>query len=294
MPNAERKRRLDLESQSGTLGVKSDADEPKPKRPRLQGKRHTSTLGPKPDQNRCHGIKPEPPNDTLYYDFVNYLVTDLELSSTDLTTPATTPCLSSGDDFSLNATGRISDSDLEAPRPTINDSGDKGDLPVLGKTLPRTEPEGDLADIIRDVPSGDLSIGGLPRCDGSRGTWTALPRDPSSSDLPRTITSTTRNDLTGNTREPTAEPRAPECLPSRKQSVQEPGPPAITLDDGQCIVERLLGRQVVSRGKGRRKRMVVQYWVKWQGWSDEHNEWVDEDDIHEGLVAAYNSATAGA
>jgi hypothetical protein len=37
--------------------------------------------------------------------------------------------------------------------------------------------------------------------------------------------------------------------------------------------------------------MVAQYWVKWQGWSDEYNEWVDEDDIHEDLVAAYNSAT---
>jgi len=149
----------------------------------------------------------------------------------------------------------------EAPRPTINDSGDE-------------------------------SIGGLPRCDGSRGIWTAPIRDASSSDLLSTITSTTGNDITGNTREPIAEPCALECLPSRKQSVQEPRPPAITLDDSQCTVERLLGRQVVSRRKGRRKRMVPQYWVKWQGWSDEYNEWVDENDIHKDLIAAYNSATA--
>lgn len=81
-------------------------------------------------------------------------------------------------------------------------------------------------------------------------------------------------------------------MPSQKQSVQEPGLPAAALDDDQCIVERLLGRQVVPRGKGRRKRMVAQYWVKWQGWSDEYNEWVDEGDIHEDLVAAYNSAAA--
>lgn len=121
--------------------------------------------------------------------------------------------------------------------------------------------------------------------------WTALTRDESSSDLPSTIISTTRNDIISNTREPIAEPRAPECLPSRKQSVQEPKPPAVSPDDGQYTVERLLGRQVVPRGKGRRKRMVAQYWVKWQGWSDEYNEWVDEDDIHEDLVAAYNSAT---
>jgi hypothetical protein len=68
-------------------------------------------------------------------------------------------------------------------------------------------------------------------------------------------------------------------------------PPAVTPDDGQYAVERLLGRQVVPRGKGRRKRMV-EYWVKWQGWSDGYNEWVDEDNIHEDLVAAYNSVTA--
>lgn len=109
MPNIGRKRRLDSESQSDTSGVKSDTDKPKPKRPRLQGKRHTPTLCPKPDRDGCHGIKPELPNDTLHYDFVNYSVTDLEPSSADLTTPATTPsttpCSSSGDDFPPNATG---------------------------------------------------------------------------------------------------------------------------------------------------------------------------------------------
>ncbi len=81
---------------------------------------------------------------------------------------------------------QISDPDLEAPRPTINDSGDEGDLPALGETLPRTEPEGDFADTIlvceaiqqgdRDVPSDNLlSIGDLSRCDGSRGRLELSP-----------------------------------------------------------------------------------------------------------------------
>jgi hypothetical protein len=77
MPNAGRKRRLDSASQSDTSGVKSETDKPKPKRPRLQGKRRAPALGPKPDRDGCHGIKSEPPNDTLHYDFVNYSVTDL-------------------------------------------------------------------------------------------------------------------------------------------------------------------------------------------------------------------------
>jgi hypothetical protein len=108
MPSGGRKPRLDSESQSDTFGVKSDTDEPKPKRRRLQGKRRIPTLGPKPDQDGCHGIKSEPPNDTPHYNFVNYSVTDLEPSSVDLTTPATTPCSSAGNDFPPNTTGTAS------------------------------------------------------------------------------------------------------------------------------------------------------------------------------------------
>lgn len=80
--------------------------------------------------------------------------------------------------------------------------------------------------------------------------------------------------------------------PASKQSVQVPEPAAVVLDDDQYTVERLLERQVVPIGKGRRRRMVTQYWVKWQGWSDKHNKWVNEDDIHEDLIAAYNLANA--
>jgi hypothetical protein len=44
----------------------------------------------------------------LHYNFVNYAVTDLEPSSADLTTPTTTPCSSSGDDFPPNMTDTAS------------------------------------------------------------------------------------------------------------------------------------------------------------------------------------------
>lgn len=55
----------------------------------------------------------------------------------------------------------------------------------------------------------------------------------SSSSIASTITSTTRNNIVGNTREPTAEPCALERLRSRQQSVLEPRPPTVTPDDGQ-------------------------------------------------------------
>ncbi|KAF4627297.1 hypothetical protein G7Y89_g10855 [Cudoniella acicularis] len=311
MPDIGRKRRLDSESQSSTLRVKSDADKPKPKRSRLKGKRYSPALGSKLNRDGCYGIKLEPLNDTLYHDFMNYSVMDLEPSSTDLTTPATTPCSSSCDDLPSNVTGTTSIQDAitaaslrepshppaaicsspshtsssalrrprsptgstygvteaeaegslegelaypldsghslrdvvitqEAPRAIINDSGNEGDPLALGKTLLRIE---------RDVPSGDLSISDFPRCDASQGILTAPARDASSSDLLRTLTLNTRNNITGNNREPIADPRSPECLPSRKQSFHEPGPPAVALDDDQCTVERLLGRQDIARGK---------------------------------------------
>jgi len=63
-------------------------------------------------------------------------------------------------------------------------------------------------------------------------------------------------------------------------------PHAIDPEDNQYIVEWLLRRQVVSRGRGRRRRKIIQYFVKWQGYPDEDNTWLDEEDIHEDLIAA--------
>lgn len=73
------------------------------------------------------------------------------------------------------------------------------------------------------------------------------------------------------------------------QTTQQLEPPAIVSEDDQYIVGRLLRRKVISRGKGKSRRRVTQYFVQWQGYLDEHNTWVDEDNIHEGLIAAYNS-----
>lgn len=85
-----------------------------------------------------------------------------------------------------------------------------------------------------------------------------------------------------------AEAAEGDHLPASIQPTQQLEPPAIVSEDDQYIVERLLRRKVVSRGRGRRRRKVTQYFVQWQGYPDEHNTWVDEDDIHEGLITAYN------
>lgn len=77
-----------------------------------------------------------------------------------------------------------------------------------------------------------------------------------------------------------------QSLDEEHASPLDGGDVVTTLGTRLPPVERLLGRQVVPRGKDRRKRMVAQYWVKWQGWSDEYDEGVDEDEMHGDLVAA--------
>lgn len=167
MPKAGRKRRLGSESQSDTSGVKSDVDKPKPKRPRLQSKRQTPTIGPKPDRDGCHGIKLEPPNDTLH--FVNYSVTDLEPSSTDLTTPATTPCSSSGDDFPPNATGTASIQDATTAASLREPSHPPAYVDTLHQIDPRLLPR----PIVPPVQDGAI-------CSSPSRTSSSAPRRPSS------------------------------------------------------------------------------------------------------------------
>jgi hypothetical protein len=76
-------------------------------------------------------------------------------------------------------------------------------------------------------------------------------------------------------------------LPACKDAVQKLEPPAVILGDDQFIVERILSHKV-SRPKGCKKG-ITQYLVKWEGYPDEANSFVDE--IHEDLVKAY-TATA--
>ena len=60
------------------------------------------------------------------------------------------------------------------------------------------------------------------------------------------------------------------------------------LDDGQFLVDSLLGKRV-RRVRGRK---VVHYFVKWKGYSDEENTWEDKKDIHEDLIEDYEGARA--
>jgi hypothetical protein len=44
---------------------------------------------------------------------------------------------------------------------------------------------------------------------------------------------------------------------------------------------------------GRRKKLVTQYLVRWGGYPDDQNIWLNEDHTHENLIEAYrNAATA--
>jgi hypothetical protein len=53
-------------------------------------------------------------------------------------------------------------------------------------------------------------------------------------------------------------------------------------DDNQYTVECLLRR--------RKRRRVIEYLVKWQGYGEEDNSWVRAADIHPGLIEDfYNS-----
>lgn len=79
----------------------------------------------------------------------------------------------------------------------------------------------------------------------------------------------------------------PEYQQLSEQAVHETRPSAVDPDDNQFEVERVLDDQVVPVGRGRRKKMVTQYWVKWKGYPEDDNTWVNEADMHEDLIKAY-------
>jgi hypothetical protein len=47
----------------------------------------------------------------------------------------------------------------------------------------------------------------------------------------------------------------------------------------------------VRRVKGRK---VIQYLVKWKGYLEDENTWVDEIDIHEDVIKEYERASVSA
>jgi hypothetical protein len=75
-----------------------------------------------------------------------------------------------------------------------------------------------------------------------------------------------------------------ESLPS--------GPAAVIPEDNQYTVEELIKKKVVTVGKGKRRKRVTKYFVKWEGWEKEFNSWVEEENIDEALVAAFNSPSS--
>ncbi|KAI9680457.1 MAG: hypothetical protein M1822_007215 [Bathelium mastoideum] len=69
-------------------------------------------------------------------------------------------------------------------------------------------------------------------------------------------------------------------------SPNDDDPPSVDPEDGQYLVEGLLEMRVRPVGKRSRLR-ITQYLVKWEGNRDEHNCWVNADDIHDGLMESF-------
>ncbi|KAL9064197.1 MAG: hypothetical protein Q9157_007920 [Trypethelium eluteriae] len=67
---------------------------------------------------------------------------------------------------------------------------------------------------------------------------------------------------------------------------EDDGLPPVDPDDGQYLVEKLLEMRVRPLGN-RKRRRITQYLVKWKGYGDGHNSWINEDDIHDGLVQRF-------
>lgn len=60
-------------------------------------------------------------------------------------------------------------------------------------------------------------------------------------------------------------------------------------EDSQFEVERVIDDQVIPVGRGRRKKIITQYWVKWKGYPEDDNSWVNEADIYKDLIKAYRA-----
>ena len=61
----------------------------------------------------------------------------------------------------------------------------------------------------------------------------------------------------------------------------------MVLEDDQYEVERVIDDQVIPVGRGRRKKIITQYRVKWRGYPEDDNSWVNEADIHDDVIKVY-------
>jgi transposase InsO family protein len=71
---------------------------------------------------------------------------------------------------------------------------------------------------------------------------------------------------------------------------EEPGPVAWLNSSPLFTVERILDYRVRRVGKGRRKRNVHEYFVKWAGYSDEHSSWEPARNFTPDLASELNAA----
>ena len=53
------------------------------------------------------------------------------------------------------------------------------------------------------------------------------------------------------------------------QDFQRSKPSAVVLKHNEFIAERVIDDRVALVGRGRRKKMVTQYWVKWAGYPED-------------------------
>ena len=67
---------------------------------------------------------------------------------------------------------------------------------------------------------------------------------------------------------------------------EPPRPPPVVPEDNQYIVEKILDHRDQQRG---RNKVVRQYQVRWQGYDERDDSWVNEDDINDELIAEYEA-----
>jgi hypothetical protein len=122
-----------------------------------------------------------------------------------------------------------------------------------------------------DTPTWTSFIIKPPRVDGP-------PSDPLSMvPSPQSIKGDTRGEI--------RQPQNQECLTACKSTIQYSQPPAVIPGSDQYLVKRIVSYKI-SQSKGY-KGGVTEYLVKWEGYSDETNSYVQE--IHEGIVKAYTT-----
>ena len=73
---------------------------------------------------------------------------------------------------------------------------------------------------------------------------------------------------------------------------EPPRPGPVVPEDEQYIVEKILEHRDHTRGRGENKTVARQYRVRWEGYAEKDDQWVNEDDINAELIQAYRAEIA--